>query len=112
MKRNRESKYRIRLVSYLEMNKERQTQLDEMVQEYGLTYREIYDAYTTNNYSKLLNQMVEKNLLATLPSLGLFNGFHEETKKSFYRICGVPSKCLGIDLSNGKDMTSDWRLMG
>lgn len=106
MKRNRESKYRIRLISYWKMNKEQQKQLDEMVQEYGFTYHETYDVYTTNNYSKLLNQMVEKNLLATLPSLGLFNGFHEETKKSFYRICGVPSRYLGIDLSNGKDMTN------
>lgn len=66
MKRNKESKYRIKVISFKRMNKERQKHLDEMTKRYKFTYKEIYKSCLNNDYSKIIEKIYMDELLENL----------------------------------------------
>lgn len=51
MKRNRESKYRQKLINCLHKNKSQQKDLDKIVHKYGVTYYDMYQFSIKHDYS-------------------------------------------------------------
>lgn len=108
MKRNRESKYRQKLINCLHKNKSQQRDLDKIVQKYGgVAYYDMYQVAVKHDHFQLrdmIHKMVECEMDDVFKSFGdmselpvdLFepmNGFGGN-KRLYY---------LGIDFARGND---------
>lgn len=107
MKRNRESKYRQKIINRLHKNKSQQKFLDAIVQKYGFTYYDMYQFAVKHNFSHskdMIYKMIEYEMDEVFKSFGemselpvdLFepmNCFGVD-KKSYY---------LGVDFARGND---------
>lgn len=109
MKRNRESKYRQKLINCLHKNKSQQKDLDTITQKYSVTYYDMYQFAVRHDYSKskdMIGKMVECEMDEVFKSFGdmselpvdLFEPMNcfEGNKRLYY---------LGIDFSSGNDWT-------
>lgn len=109
MKRNRESKYRQKLIDCLHKNKSQQKDLDKIIQKYGVTYYNMYLFAVKHDYSQsrdIISKMVEQEMEETFRSFGgvselpldLFESMNdfEKNKRPYY---------LGIDFSRDNDWT-------
>lgn len=109
MQRNRESKYRQKLINCLHKNKSQQKDLDKIIQKYGVTYYNMYLFAVKHDYSQsrdIISKMVEQEMEETFKTFGdvselsldLFmttNCFYE-SKRPYY---------LGVDFTSGNDWT-------
>lgn len=109
MKRNRESKYRQKLINCLHKNKSQQRDLDKIIKKYSVTYYDMHQFVIKHDYSKfrdMICKMVECEMEETFKSFGdvrelpidLFeptNCFYDN-KRPYY---------LGVDFARGNDWT-------
>lgn len=107
MKRNRESKYKQKLINCLHKNKLKQKELDKIIQKYGVTYYDMYQFAIKHDYSKfrdMICKMVDQEMKEVFKSFGdtekllldLFepvNCFHDG-KRPYY---------LGFDFTRGNN---------
>lgn len=112
MKRNRESKYRQKLINCLHKNKSQQKDLDKIVQKYGVAYYAMYQVAVKHNHSQLrdmIHKMVECEMDKVFKSFGDMSEFpldlFEQTnhKRPYY---------LGVDLTKGNDWIGKIELEG
>lgn len=107
MKRNRESKYRQKLINFLYKNKSQQKDLDKIIQKYGVSYYDMYQFAMKHDYSQsrdMICKMIEHEMENTFKSFGdmselpinLFESINcfGENKRPYY---------LGVDFARGND---------
>ena len=101
MKRNRESKSKIRLFSYYKMNKKKQKWLEDFVQKHKITYKELWKSYKHGIHTIIKYEMsdVMSNLFASfkevdIPLLGI-------------DYCSKPKKRY-VDLNQKDNFTNKW----
>lgn len=73
MKRNRESKYRQKLINCLHKNKSQQRDLDAIIQKYSVTYCDMYQFAVKHDYSQskdMISKMIECEIEETFKSFG------------------------------------------
>lgn len=116
MQRNRESKYRQKLINCLHKNKSQQKDLEKIVWKYGVTYCDMYLVAVKHDYSQsrdIIRKMVDQEM--------------EETFRSFGDVSELPldlfitTNCLGrnnrpyylgVDFARGNDWTGEIVLNG
>lgn len=67
MRRNKESKYRIKIICSNHLKKDKQVAIDSFVEQYGLSYKDIYQVCVMKDiksFSNIANIVVDKNLSA------------------------------------------------
>lgn len=107
MKRNRESKYRQKIINCLHKNKSQQKDLDKIIQKYGVTYCDMYQFAMKRDYSQsrdMICKMIKHEMEDTFKSFGdmsdlpldLFEpmNFFYESKRPYY---------LGVDFARDND---------
>lgn len=107
MKRNREFKYRQKLINCLHKNKSKQKDLDKIVQKYDVTYYDMYQFAVNRDYSQfrdMIGKMIEYEMEDTFKTFGdvsnlpldLFKPMNDfgENKRPYY---------LDIDFTRGND---------
>lgn len=67
MKRNRESKCRIRIINFQHRNKQGQKDLDDLVRNYGFTYYQLYQlifkgVYVRTNLFEIVNDLINSQV--------------------------------------------------
>lgn len=84
MKRNKESKSRIRLINYKHLNKARQKELDDMVEIYNLKYFKLYKFAISEEFidSEILIKMIDYELGQVAKSFYSFGNECEKVSKS------------------------------
>lgn len=111
MKRNRESKYRQKLINCLHKNKSQQKDLDKIVQKYGVTYSDMYQFAMKRDYSQsrdMIFKMIKHEMEDTFKSFGdmselpvdLFEPMNcfRGNKRPYY---------LGVDFAKCTDWTGE-----
>lgn len=109
MKRNRESKYRQKITNRLHKNKSQQKHLDTIIQNYGVTYYDMYQFAIKHNFLRLkdmIYKMIECEMDRVFISFGdmselstdLFESMNcfKWNKRPYY---------LGVDFARRNDWT-------
>lgn len=116
MKRNRESKYKQKLINCLHKNKSQQRDLDTIIQKYSVTYCDMYQFAVKHDYSQskdMVRKMIEYEMEETFKSFGdmselpvdLFEPMNcfRGNKRPYY---------LGVDFARDNDWTRKIMLNG
>ena len=98
MKRNRESKCRIRIINYQHRNKQEQKDLDNLVRDYGFTYYQLHQlifkgVYIRTNLFEIVNDLINSQVNSRL----CWNSFLDNIlpiDRPYY---------IGIDLGHCRD---------
>lgn len=111
MKRNRESKYRQKLINCLHKNKLQQKDLDKIIQKYDVTYYDMYLFAVKHDYSQsrdMICKMIEHEMEDTFKSFGdgsnlpldLFESMNDfrKNRRPYY---------LGVDFAKCTDWTGE-----
>lgn len=105
MRRNKESKYRIKIICTNHLKKDKQVAIDSFVEQYGLSYKDIYQVCVmkdTKSFSNIANLVVDKNLSA-LHERGKFASLDNFVISDYKEYYGKPYY-LGIDFADNTDM--------
>lgn len=100
MKRNRESKCRIKVFSYLHLNKQKQKEFDQLCKKFKISYFDMYCMIVKKDFSivmEIISHVVDDNFGEILSG-----------DSGFYQIDDIYDKkpCyLGVDFAKSNDWT-------
>lgn len=107
MKRNRESKYRQKLINCLHKNKSQQRDLDAIIQKYSVTYCDMYQFAVKHDYSQskdMIGKMIECEMDEVFKSFGDMSELLSDLFKPMNCFRGNKRPYyLGVDFSIGND---------
>lgn len=109
MKRNRESKYRQKLINCLHKNKSQQKDLDKIIQKYSVTFYDMYQFAVNREYSQfrdMISKMIEYEMEEIFKSFGDVSELPSDlfmTTNCFYE--SKRPHYLGVDFARGNDWT-------
>lgn len=101
MKRNRESKYRIKCIQLKHMKKSKQKILDETLKKYNIQYFDMYNIMLLdrNSFHRVVNKMIDVEMVKMFDDMGDFI----PNIMDFDFMKNDKPYWMGVDLSAGKD---------
>lgn len=101
MKRNKESKYRMKAISYLHLNKQKQKEFDERCKKFKISYFDMYCIVVKKDFSivlRIISNVVDDNFGEILSGDSGFFQINDDIndKKPCY---------LGVDFAKCNDWT-------